>query len=155
MKRQRGLHTVEFALVGGLFFVLLFGAIEFGRALFVWNTLSEATRRGARLAAVCPLNHPSIANVTVFNAPASSGDSALLHGLDTGNVVTEYLDEGGAVTGVPDDIRFVRVRITGYRHLLLIPYFNLTLNAPEFATTLPRESLGAVPDAGGGSSQCP
>ena len=48
--QQKGMYTVEFALVAALFFVLLFGVIEFARALFVWETLTEATRRGARLA---------------------------------------------------------------------------------------------------------
>jgi hypothetical protein len=145
--RQSGLTTVEFALVGSLFFIVLFAVIEFGRALFVWNTLTEATRRGARLAAVCPPNDPSIVNVAVFNAPdASPGDSAVLNGLSTGNVETEYLDASGNVTGAAGNIRYVRVRIDNYQHALLIPLFNLTLTAPAFETTLPSESLGALPN---------
>lgn len=158
--QQKGLYIVEFALVAALFFVLLFGVIEFARTLFVWNTLTEATRRGARLAAVCPVDHASIANVTVFNAPAAAGASPILSGLDSSDVVTEYLDQAGAVTASFNDIRYVRVRIVGFTHTMLIPDLlpglpGMTLTAPTFETTLPRESLGAVPDAGAGSTQCP
>ncbi|MGZ8160540.1 MAG: TadE/TadG family type IV pilus assembly protein [Methylobacter sp.] len=158
--QQKGLYIVEFALVAALFFVLLFGVIEFARTLFVWNTLTEATRRGARLAAVCPVGHASIANVTVFNAPAAAGASPILSGLDSSDVVTEYLDQAGAVTASFNDIRYVRVRIEGFTHTMLIPDLlpglpGMTLTAPTFETTLPRESLGAVPDAGAGSTQCP
>jgi Flp pilus assembly protein TadG len=157
-RRQSGLATVEFALVGALFFVVLFAVVEFGRALFVWNTLTEATRRGARLAAVCPLNDPAIVNVAVFNAPnASSGESAVLNGLSTGNVTTEYLDASGNVTATAGNIRYVRVRIDNYQHTLLIPFLNTTLTAPSFETTLPSESLGALPDPtnpDGGETRC-
>lgn len=144
--RQSGLATVEFALVGALFLVVLIGVLEFGRALFVWNTLTEATRRGARLAAVCPLNDPAIANVAVFNAPDASGNSAILHGLNSSHVEIDYLDDSGDVTGTFANIAYVRVRISDYQYTLLIPFFPLTLTAPEFETTLPRESLGALPD---------
>jgi hypothetical protein len=163
--RQKGLYIVEFAFVAALFFVLLFGMIEFARALFVWNTLTEATRRGARLAAVCPVGHASIANVTVFNDPAAAGTSPILHGLNSSNVVPEYLDQAGMPTDIFDDIRYVRVSIVGFQHTLLIPpllpglmSMNMTLTAPEFETTLPSESLGCVPDMANGGvcvSQCP
>ena len=56
--RQRGTTTVEFAIVGTVLMVVVFAVIEFGRALFVINMLTEATRRGARMAAVCPVSDP-------------------------------------------------------------------------------------------------
>ena len=67
--RQKGTTTVEFAVVAALLLTLLFGVIEVGRAMFVWNTLNEATRRGARVAAVCPVDHASVARVTIFGEP--------------------------------------------------------------------------------------
>ncbi len=60
--QQTGLATVEFAIVGLLLFVVIFGVIEFGRALFVVNTLTDGTRRAARLAVVCPVGDPKPAN---------------------------------------------------------------------------------------------
>nr|WP_305907145.1 TadE family protein [Methylomarinum sp. Ch1-1]MDP4519872.1 pilus assembly protein [Methylomarinum sp. Ch1-1] len=55
-KLQRGASMVEFALIALVFFTLIFGIIEFARVMFVYNTLVEATRRGARVAAVCPVS---------------------------------------------------------------------------------------------------
>lgn len=49
---QRGVAAVEFALVAILFFLLLLGVMEFGRLLYVWNTVQEVTRNAARQAVV-------------------------------------------------------------------------------------------------------
>ena len=51
-KSQRGVAAVEFALAGVVFFLLLLSAIEFGRLLYVWNTVQEVTRNAARQAVV-------------------------------------------------------------------------------------------------------
>lgn len=47
---QRGAAAVEFALVGILFFALVFSIIELARAMYIFNTLQEVTRRAAALA---------------------------------------------------------------------------------------------------------
>lgn len=137
--RQRGATTVEFAIVGGVFFVLLFGMIEFGRAFFVWNALTEATRRGARVAVVCPRDHSAIAQVAVFSRPGGGSDSPVVGGLSTANVTVRYLAADGSTGG---DADFVSVAIEGYQHRLLIPFFGRTIATPRFETVLPRESLG-------------
>ena len=49
---QRGVAALEFALVAIPFFLLLLGVIEFGRLLYVWNTVQEVTRNAARQAVV-------------------------------------------------------------------------------------------------------
>ena len=51
-RRSRGQAMVEFALVAPMFFLLLFGIIEAGRFIFYYETLSNATREGARYAIV-------------------------------------------------------------------------------------------------------
>ena len=63
-RRQRGQTLVEFALVALLFFVVLFGLIEFARALWTWNTIVQATRAGARFAVV---ETPVASDTTVKN----------------------------------------------------------------------------------------
>lgn len=151
--KQAGLTSVEFAMVGTVLLLVIFAVIETGRLMWVWETLTEATRRGARVAAVCPVEHNAIANMTVFNEPDTGGESAIINGLTTGNVVVEYLDGGSTVLASPAsddwcDIEYARVRISGFTHQVLIPFVNLTLDAPEFATTLPAESLGLVPGTG-------
>lgn len=146
IKPQKGTTLVEFAIIGALVMIVLFGVIEIARAMFVWNTLSEATRRGARVAAVCPVNHAGIARTAVFAAPAEDGSDRILKDLDTSNVSVEYLDENGVNTAVFEEIHYVRVSITNFRHTLLIPFVGRTLDAPPFSTTLPVESLGWIPD---------
>lgn len=48
---ERGQATVEFALGAMVFFMLVFGVIEAGRAVFVYGELRNAAREGARYAA--------------------------------------------------------------------------------------------------------
>jgi len=45
---RRGTAVVEMAVVAPLLFMLIFGAIEFGRALMVQQVLTNASREGAR-----------------------------------------------------------------------------------------------------------
>lgn len=166
--RQKGTTTVEFAIIAVVFFIVLFGVIEIGRALFVWNTLTEATRRGARVAAVCPVLDPEtnteadpesdiVRRVTVFGpGGGTSTTSPILSGLTTANVDLAYLNENGGVVADPEetgfsDIHYVRVSIKQppdpdfYQITLLIPFVAPILTALPFETTLPRESLGVVP----------
>ena len=147
-RRQGGTTTVEFAIVASVLFVVLFGVIEVGRALFVWNTLSEATRRGARIAAVCPVNHASVARGAVFGDPLAGDTSPILRNLTAANIQVDYLDDSGTPTAVFEDISYVRVGITNYQHTMMIPLMVTTITAPSFSTTLPAESLGYIPETG-------
>ena len=150
-RKQRGLATVEFAIVGAISLTLVFGVLEIARAVFVANALTEATRRGARMATVCPINDPAIAQAATFNAPGSGNSSPIVKNLDTTDFAVEYLDLDG--NEIPDPtgnfnlIRFIEVSVVNFRHELLIPFSNVTFTMPQFSTTLPRESLG-VPRSG-------
>lgn len=48
----RGQSLVEFSLVIPLFLLLLIGIFDLGRAVFAYNTLTNAAREGARMAIV-------------------------------------------------------------------------------------------------------
>ena len=50
--RSRGQGLVEFALVVPLIVFLLFGVVDLGRAVFTYNTVSQAARSGGRTAMV-------------------------------------------------------------------------------------------------------
>ena len=50
--KPRGQALVEFALAIPLFLLLLVGIFDLGRAVFAYNTLTNAAREGARLAIV-------------------------------------------------------------------------------------------------------
>ena len=138
--RQRGITTVEFAIVGVLLFVLLFGVIEFGRLLSTFVTLGESTRRAARLATVCPVNDPGITSTGLF---------AGLPGFSSTNLQIQYLRSDGTVLASPagadfNSIQYVRVQVTGYTISLAIPLINPSITAPGFPVTLPREALGVT-----------
>ena len=53
-REERGAAAVEFAIVATLFFMLVFGIIDFGFAFHSWNNAVNAAREGARTAAVDP-----------------------------------------------------------------------------------------------------
>lgn len=144
---QRGVTTVEFAVVAAVFFMLLFGVIEMGRALFVANALVESTRRGARVAAVCPVGDPRAAQVAIISN--GNGVSRISPDLTTTNVAVSYLDQSGAPVTNPGasltSIRYVRVSIVNYQHQMMIPFVMPQFFMPPFTATLPAESLGYSP----------
>jgi Flp pilus assembly protein TadG len=51
-RSSRGQALVEFSLVIPIFLLLLVGLFDLGRAVFAYNTLTNAAREGARLAIV-------------------------------------------------------------------------------------------------------
>ena len=149
-KRQQGMTTVEAAIGGVLMMIMLFGTIEIARAIFVWNFLDEVTRRGARVAAVCPIDTSgdSIAErVAIFAPPGGPGpgQSPHVNELSTDDVYLEYLDEAGDLETAFEEVKFVRVSIPSFELPFL--FFN-TLNwtTPDFRTILPSESLGYNPN---------
>ena len=147
---QRGLSTVEFALVVNVVLILMFAVFEVGRAYFVYATLDEVTRRGARVAVVCPINDPAIGQMAIFNTSGNSAASSLVSGLTPGHIAVEYLDQDSTVVGNPAEaagfirVRYVRVRVVGYQHQMQVPFVSGITNffMPEFSAVLPRESLG-------------
>ena len=49
-KNRRGAAVVEFAVVAPVFFLLVFGMIEYGRMVMVQQIITNASREGARVA---------------------------------------------------------------------------------------------------------
>ncbi|WP_306392203.1 TadE family protein [Telluria beijingensis] len=49
--RESGVAAIEVALLASVFFTLVFGVMELARAVYVFNTMFEATRYAARAAA--------------------------------------------------------------------------------------------------------
>jgi Flp pilus assembly protein TadG len=52
MRDDRGQSLVEFALTLPMLLVVMFMVTEFGRALYQYNVMAQATREGARVAVV-------------------------------------------------------------------------------------------------------
>lgn len=140
-RNQQGTTVVEFAVVATVLFTVIFGLIDFSRLFFAMAALDESTRRGARVAAVCPVNDPFATQAALFGGLASN--------LAAEHIVVEYLDEDGGVVGAPGgagygSIYFVRVRIQNFQLQTFVPGLTGLLPAPAFATTIPSESLGRV-----------
>src|SRR5204862_473745 len=51
-RRDRGETLIEFAFASVMFFMLLFGTIEFGIAVFRYNMVADLAQEGARYASV-------------------------------------------------------------------------------------------------------
>ena len=163
LKGQRGSTMAEFAIVAGVFFMIVFGIIEFGRLLYTHNALTDAARRGARYAA---LHHEAdiacVKNVVVYGethvdmtslttCPALAGSTPLISRLATTNVVVTYegADADNNPATPPTDygmnLGTVTVSITGYSYNLNIPFFHQTLTMPTYTTTLTAEAAGEKP----------
>ncbi|MNF52310.1 TadE-like protein [compost metagenome] len=149
-KQMRGVYTVEFAIIGLLLFVLLFGVLEMGRLLFTVNALDEVVRRGARLAAVCnvtDLEQEKVKQRAIFNNNGED-DSPLIANLTTSDLTLAYLNENGAEVLDPTSdngfraIRYVQLRVDNFTFDLLIPVLGGNIGLPVFRSTLPRENLG-------------
>lgn len=138
--RQQGSTVVEFALIVVFFLTLLLGIMEFGRALYVWNSIGEVTRMGARLAVVCSQSSANVIRGKMEAFPS-------LATLANGNILINYLPAGCDQT----NCKSVEVKITGASFTPAIPLFALTIALPDAVTTLPRESMDS---AGGTNPVC-
>ncbi|MBZ2168918.1 MULTISPECIES: TadE/TadG family type IV pilus assembly protein [Marinobacter] len=145
LKKQGGVYAVEFAIVASVVLVMIFAAFETGRLMFTFNTLEEVSRRAARLAVVCQPDLEVVPEAPDgLKALALDGMDELVTGLTLNNLNIRYLAENGAVANTAMQIDLVSASVENYQHQLIIPGFFITLNAPGFTTTLPRESLGAT-----------
>ncbi len=95
------------------------------------------------MAVVCQIDDPAIMQAAAF-------DNAVIPDLDAGDISLEYLTATGDVITDPSNpsffrlIRYVQVKVIGYQHQMFIPFATALppFTMPEFATVLPRESLG-------------
>lgn len=127
---QRGMVAVEFALIATMLFTFLFGAMEMSRALFYWNTATEATRLGARLAVVCDQDASAI-KVKM---------QAMLGALEASQISIMYSPNGCD----SNSCRSVTVSINGFNFTTLVSLVPLNVPMPSFSTTLPRESMDST-----------
>lgn len=151
MKRraaERGVTTVEFAIVGLLAMIVLFALIEVARAFFVVNALEEATRRGARVAAVCQIGDAAIEQIASF----TRSGGGLVGSLGPEHFDVQYLNRDGVpIDPTAEPARYVRVSVDGFMYQMLIPPLWPSFEMPPFRATLPVESLGVWRD---GLSPC-
>jgi Flp pilus assembly protein TadG len=85
-RKRRAAAAVEFALVAPVFFLLVFGMIEYGRMLMVQQVLTNASREGARAAVLDGATEAQV-QATVTNY--------LTNGSITGATTTVTSPDGG------------------------------------------------------------
>ena len=135
---ERGTTLVEFAIALMVFLTSMFAVIEFGRALWVHNALTDAARQGARFAVLNPASDvASVRNVVVYGSP-TGGTQPTVPNLTTAQVTVTYsnfaLNHGTAT-----------VSIDGYQFQFVVPIVGTTITMPKYTTTLPGESVGLIP----------
>ena len=133
---ERGQAVVEFAFVGIIFFILVFGAMDVGRAVWNYNTLAQATREGARFAVV----HGDRCDAA---AGCSAADLAAVEavvvenaaGLNSSQVTVEV--DWVCRTGLASDCNNVwdHVTVTSEYDYAPIPFFAGLLSLPSVTMT--------------------
>lgn len=139
MDVERGATLVEFAIAAPIFFLAVFGIIEFSRLLWTHNALADAARQGARYAAYSAENSTNVKNMVVYGVTnPSSGANPKIYGLTTNKVEVTYSDFG-VKRGV------VEVKITGYQFTFAVPLIGANLVLGDYSSALPGESAGFAP----------
>lgn len=171
---QRGVAMLEFALVAIPFFLMILGVMEFGRLMYLWNTVQEVTRSAARQAVVTDFTNSAaltqIKRLAVFRSdagtlPAASEVSDLMVNitylqadgttlvspmpLDPSDNTSACLD----VTRTSSCIKYVQVNVcTGspcgpvtFKPMIGLFSYLGTLTVPVSTVRMPAESLGFTP----------
>lgn len=105
---RRGISSVEFALVCTVFFVFVFGIVDFTRAMWEWNAAAKATQVGVRYAVVNDMVSTSLANLKLVGVGGlQAGDAVPIGTAGTTNVITCTKSGGtGTCTGAADPSAF-------------------------------------------------
>ena len=138
---EKGSTLVEYAIGASVFLLAVFAVLEFGRALWAHNALSDAARQGARYAALhLPggAEDTNIKNLVVYGT-TDGGTKPIVPGLTTSMVQITRSGDFSVNAGT------VTVKITGYQFQFVLPFLPNSINMPEYATTLTGESAGILP----------
>jgi len=68
--KRKGAAAVEMAIVLPIFFIMVFGIIEFGRGMMALQIITNSAREGARACAVNPMTRSEVEAVCVDYAEA-------------------------------------------------------------------------------------
>ena len=131
--KSKGATTVEFSLVAMFLFTLMFGLVDFSRWLYAINSAVEATRWGARIAAVCNPNATGVKAKMLTRLPP---------GTTTSNITLSY----------PPGM--VNVSLTGVPFIPVTWVLPSPITLPALSTTIPTESLTTSFGASGSNPDC-
>ena len=129
--RERAQSLVEFSLVLPVLLILGFGVIDFGMGLHSWMTVTNATREGARIAAV----HAASSGSIDCNPLPSAGtierkicDTGANLDADDMTITVTNADPGGTQSGQPVTVQvsYEYDLITPFAALVQIPSLTMT-----------------------------
>ena len=138
---EKGSTLVEYAIGATVFLMAVFAVLEFGRALWAHNALTDAARQGARYAALHQSNggeDTNIKNLVVYGK-TSGGTKPIVPGLSTTNVQISRSADFSVNSGT------ATVKITNYNFQFVLPFLPNSIKMPEYSTTLTGESAGLIP----------
>lgn len=134
---QRGVAAVEFALVLLPLLIIAFGAVEYGRAIYHYNTLVKSTRSAVRWASLTPATSPGYSTfvnqakcLAVYGNTECNG-TPLAPSLTLANVKLCDQSSWSECTGATQEafrqvalsggsnMNLVAVRISGYNYAFL------------------------------------
>lgn len=164
MKKRGGQATLEYALLyAGVILPLTFGTVYVAEMLWVWHSMVEFTRDGARYAAT-HCWQPDAGNVIAYmqaHVPPTI-DQDEFRGLGTGQAqiavtysatdpttgaLTDFTCDGECTVDCLPDV--VSVSINGYQFRHFVDYLKLPpVTMPPFPATVPMESAGCDPEQG-------
>ena len=160
-RKQHGQALLEYImLLGGVIMPLTLGLVAIAQLMWVWHSVVDFTRLGARYAAThCWQSGGS--NVVTWmrsNVPPIPDQSAFRDGTvditvqffrknaDTG-LLEEFTCDGECSTQCIPDTATVRVR--NYEYRFFVGYLGLPpVPIPDFSATMPVESAGCDPETG-------
>ena len=123
-RSERGTQLVELAIVLPVLLVLFGATAEFGRFFYTYQTLSKATRVGARYLTTAPTGGTAddkAQNLVVYGNTSGTGDPVVT-GLSSANV---RIERGGGSSAMPERVTVV---IEGYTYQPLFDLGALTGN---------------------------
>lgn len=97
-RKRQGAAAVEFALIAPVFFLMIFGMIELGRAVMVKQVMTNAAREGARLAV---LDSTTPMATTVKNTVATYLTNGGIPGATVNDVTIDPAEPTSAAYGAP------------------------------------------------------
>ncbi len=158
---RRGQATVEFAvLYAAVILPLTFMLIFVAEMLWVWHSVGDLTRRGARYASThcwqngsenvlqwMRTNVPRMVDMDQFQNSTAELEVRYFSRDATSGSLVDFTCEGGDCTSdcVPD---VVSVRVANYEFRRFSSFFGLPpVRIPDFRMSLPMESAGCDPEA--------
>jgi hypothetical protein len=158
---ERGQATIEFVLAwGSVILPLTFMIIFTSQLLWIWHSVADFTRDGARYAAThcwqadgsnvltyMKANVPLMPDQFQFqNGPAQIVVTYFSKDPDSGALVPFSCDGDCGTTCIPD---VVTVTVTNYQFSTFITTLGLPpVTIPDFHTSVPVESAGCDPEQG-------